>query len=368
MELKHNLSPLMNTIKIGTMPELFTEKVMASLSQMEFHTVSYFGDAEQLLELLKEDRVDIILTSKKFVTPGIEYVRFMQESFVVVAPYETVVPDFTHLKDMECWLSEQRWISYGLELPIIRKYWKEFFKKGPLINPVHVIPSLPLILRAIEEGAGISLLPTYMLKNQKVKKPRWKFVFEHMTVHNDLLIGIKSKHKHVPVINEFIKCLCEQNKHKIKELTGIGATNEYAQLIIDSYERLTGKMLLGEKAMPGKEFDQLYHAGLVVLTHGREADPVLHFGNLAAQELWEMDWSTFIGTPSRWTTEPVEREERERFLSLAGDNGFIDNYTGIRISSTGRRFYVIEATVWNLIDEKGNNHGQAAAFRKYRYV
>ncbi|SDX89714.1 DNA-binding transcriptional regulator, LysR family [Paenibacillus sp. CF384] len=371
MELKHNLSPLRNTIRIGTTPELFAEIVMASLSQMEWNIVSYFGDTEQLLELLKEERVDVILTPRKFVTPGIEYVRLMQESFVVVAPYETVVPEFTHLKDMESWLSEQRWISYGLELPIIRRYWKEMFKKGPLINPTHVIPSMPLILKAIEEGVGISLLPVHMLKDQETTKPRWKLVFEHMTIHNDLLIGIKSKQKHVLVINDFIKCLCEHHKNHSndsKELVGIGATNEYARLIIDSYERLTGRMLLDEKAMPGNEFNQLYHAPVVVLSHGPEADPILNYSNLAAQELWEMDWSAFMGTPSRWTTEALDREERDGLFRAVDEHGYVDNYTGIRISSTGRRFYVEQATVWNLIDERGVKHGQAAAFREYRYI
>ena len=151
-------------------------------------------------------------------------------------------------------------------------------------------------------------------------------------------------------------------------LTGIGATNEHARLIIASYERLTGKKLLDEEPMPGEEFDRLYHNPFVVLSHGLEADPVLNFGNLAAQAQWEMDWSTFTRTPSRLTAEPMEREERSRFLQTVDEQGFVDNYTGIRISSTGRRFYILQATVWNLIDENGHNHGQAATFRACRYL
>ncbi|NBD24829.1 LysR family transcriptional regulator [Paenibacillus glycinis] len=212
MGLKLHQSPTMQTIRIGTTQELFTEKVMAHLSCMEWNTITYFGESDQLLELLKEDRVDIILTTRKYMTPGIEYVRLMEEKFVVVAPSDTVVPEFKQQKDMESWLSEQRWISYGLELPIIRRYWKEFFKKGPLINPVHVIPSMNLILKAIGEGAGVSLLPTYMLECPQAAGGGWKTVFEHMTVRNDLLIGFKSKHKHALVINDFIKCVSERKE------------------------------------------------------------------------------------------------------------------------------------------------------------
>ncbi|MCM3629816.1 MEKHLA domain-containing protein [Paenibacillus glycanilyticus] len=153
------------------------------------------------------------------------------------------------------------------------------------------------------------------------------------------------------------------------KLTGIGATNEHARLIIESYERLTGKKLIeGEEAVPGKELEWLYQLPFVVLSHGREPDPVLNFGNLTAQKLWEMDWATFTDTPSRLTAEPMERGERDRFLRIVDEQGFVDNYTGIRISSTGIRFYIVNATVWNLIDENGNNHGQAATFQEHKYI
>ncbi|MBO7745404.1 LysR family transcriptional regulator [Paenibacillus sp. MWE-103] len=212
MELKSHLSPAMKTIKIGTTHELFTESVMAHLSGMEWNTVTYFGDADHLLELLKEDRVDIVITDKKLATPGIEYVRLMEERFVLVAPPDTAVPEFARTEEMERWLTEQRWISYGLELPIIRRYWKEFFNTGPVINPVHVIPSLHLILRAVAEGAGVSLLPTYLLKQPGAAERRWRTLFEHMLVRNELLIGFKSKHKHVLDINAFIKHIRERNE------------------------------------------------------------------------------------------------------------------------------------------------------------
>jgi hypothetical protein len=151
-------------------------------------------------------------------------------------------------------------------------------------------------------------------------------------------------------------------------ITGIGTINAHARLIIDSYERLTGKKLLEEEPLPGTEFEELYHIPFIVLSHGREQDPLLNFGNLAAQKLWDMDWDTFTQTPSRLTAEPMEREARDNFLRIVNEQDFIDNYTGIRISSSGRRFYIVDTTVWNLIDENGHNHGQAATFREYRYI
>jgi hypothetical protein len=150
--------------------------------------------------------------------------------------------------------------------------------------------------------------------------------------------------------------------------TGAGATDEHARLIINSYRRWTGKSLLDEATESVKEFDQLFHAPIVILSHGLETDPILNFGNRTALELWEMDWETFTHTPSSLTAEPMEREERAKFLKAVNEKGYVDNYTGVRISSTGRRFYIMRATVWNLTDENGIIRGQAATFREHRFI
>jgi hypothetical protein len=43
-------------------------------------------------------------------------------------------------------------------------------------------------------------------------------------------------------------------------------------------------------------------------------------------------------------------------------HGFIENYSGIRISKRGRRFRIDKATVFNLLDPAGHYLGQAATF------
>ena len=48
--------------------------------------------------------------------------------------------------------------------------------------------------------------------------------------------------------------------------------------------------------------------------------------------------------------------------------GFIDDYSGIRISKMGRRFRIEQATVWNLLDEHKNHAGQAALFSQWEFL
>lgn len=113
---------------------------------------------------------------------------------------------------------------------------------------------------------------------------------------------------------------------------------------------------------------QVFHAPFVLVSHGTEADPVLNYGNQTALSLWEMSWEELTRTPSRLTAEAPNREERARLLAAVTARGFIDDYSGIRISKNGRRFRIAQATVWNLLDEHGQYCGQAARFADWKWL
>jgi hypothetical protein len=81
-----------------------------------------------------------------------------------------------------------------------------------------------------------------------------------------------------------------------------------------------------------------------------------------------MSWAELTRTPSRLTAEAPNREERARLLAAVTQRGFIDDYSGVRISKTGRRFRFARATVWNLISETGRPGGQAALFDRWEFL
>ena len=93
----------------------------------------------------------------------------------------------------------------------------------------------------------------------------------------------------------------------------------------------------------------------------------MNYGNAAALALWELGWEEFTRTPSRQTAEAPLREERARLLAAVTAHGFIDDYSGIRISKSGRRFRIAQATVWNLA-AAGQPYGQAALFSKWEFL
>ena len=141
-----------------------------------------------------------------------------------------------------------------------------------------------------------------------------------------------------------------------------------AQIIARSLKGWTGRELLPGNFSPAELAGEIFHAPFVLVSHGTEADPVLNYGNAAALALWEMPWGEFTRTPSRFTAEAPNREERSCLLGAVTARGFIGDYSGIRISKTGRRFHISQATVWNLIDEHGNYTGQAAMFSRYELL
>ncbi|RFC47631.1 MAG: MEKHLA domain-containing protein [Verrucomicrobia bacterium] len=138
-----------------------------------------------------------------------------------------------------------------------------------------------------------------------------------------------------------------------------------ASRILSSYRHWLGRELVERGRNSLEDARELWHASVVVVSHGSEADPLLNYANRQAQALWESDLSGLAGLPSRFTAEPMERAEREAMLKRTEAFGYVDDYRGIRISRLGRRFEIIKAVVWNVLDERGRPAGQAAAFDQW---
>lgn len=109
-------------------------------------------------------------------------------------------------------------------------------------------------------------------------------------------------------------------------------------------------------------------APFVLLSHNTDADPIFTYGNQQALILFEREWETLTQLPSRYSAEALLREEREHLLQTVNRQGYIDNYAGVRISSSGRRFLIRQAIVWNLRDAQGSYAGQAAYFDLWKYL
>ncbi|WP_442678278.1 MEKHLA domain-containing protein [Sphingomonas sp. ASY06-1R] len=136
-------------------------------------------------------------------------------------------------------------------------------------------------------------------------------------------------------------------------------------LLNASYARLLGD---GPLAM-GHDADWLYHgAPFPVLAHNTDPDPLFIYANRAAQTLFGYDWDAFIGLPSRLSAAPADRAERARLFEEVARQGFSTAYSGTRVTKSGRRFRIEQAAIWQLRDEQGRLHGEAAKIGTWRDI
>lgn len=145
---------------------------------------------------------------------------------------------------------------------------------------------------------------------------------------------------------------------------------QWGDLLVDSFERALQRPLLDQNSLNQQAswIEALYEAPFALVSHGTEDDPVFNFANCSALDLFEMDWASFTKLPSRKSAQAVERAERARLLEQVDKLGYIADYSGVRISASGRRFVIEQAVVWNVLDEFGKYCGQAAVFSEWHYL
>jgi hypothetical protein len=141
---------------------------------------------------------------------------------------------------------------------------------------------------------------------------------------------------------------------------------DHVALVRRSYHHLTGLDLIDPGLTDRDAARALFEAPFALLSHDTRPDPILTYGNRTVLQLFEIDWGQLTAMPSRYTAEAPDRAERERLLQAVRNRGYIDDYHGVRVAASGRRFSIAGARVWNLVDKGGLCLGQAATFAHWR--
>lgn len=135
--------------------------------------------------------------------------------------------------------------------------------------------------------------------------------------------------------------------------------------LITSYASLTGRTLLPTDMPAHEAAEWLYaEAPFALLAHDAGDDPRFVYANQFAQRCFERSWSELVGLPSRLSAETPDRAERAEMLARVAARGFARGYRGVRVAKSGRRFWIEDGTVWNVLDAAGMRIGQAALFAR----
>ena len=147
-----------------------------------------------------------------------------------------------------------------------------------------------------------------------------------------------------------------------------GFLAEHIDRLLLSYARLLGHALIDFPGSGEARAEAIYNADFAVLSSGLEPDPLFNYANRTALGLFELDWSQLLATPARESAESENQAKREQLMQQVRAHGYIEDYAGVRVSASGRLFMIECATVWNVVDDDGCYHGQAAMFPRWRDV
>ncbi|MGX5695852.1 LysR family transcriptional regulator [Agromyces soli] len=151
------------TIDLGGAAEFLSEVVAPRLDEVaggsDVALRMRFGLAEPLLDELASGAIDLVISSVRPVQRGLSAVPLYDEEFVLVA-----APAW---RDDERPLDTIPVLAYGDELPIVRRYWRSVFGHRPDgLTLRAVLPDLRAIRAALVAGAGMSVLPRYLVERE----------------------------------------------------------------------------------------------------------------------------------------------------------------------------------------------------------
>jgi len=200
-------------IRLGSPSDFFNKKILFHLGEDNSIFRVSFGNAQQLLDKLERRKIDIVIATKKeSYNKAIEYKKLFVEKFVLIQSTKSSssLKDFTNkysTAPSESLLQQQNWISYDTDLPIIRRFWREVFQTRPAITPSIIIPNLSIILNAIEEDKGISVLPSYICQ-EAIDAGRVEVIATlNKNISNDIFISYRKEDIKKPNISGFVNTL-----------------------------------------------------------------------------------------------------------------------------------------------------------------
>lgn len=194
------------TIRLGAPLEYFKERMAPRLAAMDERLLVTLGKTAELLDLLEEHLLDVVIATQHRSRRGLQFVHLETEVFWLVggakaslsAPWDDPGAVRTELEGHE-------WISYGEELPIIRRFWLESFGERPAITARIVVPDLHAICALVERGAGISVLPSYLVE-QRVDAGRMKRLWAPpRNVQNEIWLVYRTADRSDAAIGRFVQ-------------------------------------------------------------------------------------------------------------------------------------------------------------------
>lgn len=211
-EFKRTVLNKAPSIRFGTPSELFSDYLAEHIGEQEdLHLTVEYGLADSLTEKLINHDLDIaIITRQSKSEDSLTYKPLFTESFMIVCNINMDTEAFDNLvtaNDLtgaEKWLKTQKWYAYDNNLPLIRRFWRESFKKRPILKLHAVMPDNDAILKAVSNSNGLAV-SSDLIAGKALEKNLVKVLWKGASIATNTLYLAYNKNKIQPQYVEQIK-------------------------------------------------------------------------------------------------------------------------------------------------------------------
>ncbi len=186
---------------IGVPLEFYQDKLIQKVQDFPFRLSLIYGTTAALARKFHEAKIDAMIATHKITMPSVTHHPIFSESFWLVAPANMEIP--SNLS--RSWIIKQKWISYDAKLSIIRKYFQATYNIKPAIAPTLISPNLHAILKSVEEGLGISVLPDYLCENSLKERKIILLDKPNPPITNQLYFVYKTNHRESLLVKSILK-------------------------------------------------------------------------------------------------------------------------------------------------------------------
>lgn len=165
------------SLNIGMCSEMFQLIIEPEIPKLDFDLVARFGAHTDLIKDLNNGILDLVITPKKQNEKKslVEYIPFSKERIVLIAGNKTNVTKIQkHIKSknlskLEAELLQNVWYSSSNEMEHFRRFWFENFNKKPAFKPNYILPNITSIIRCLNNGNGLALVPDFLCQEQIIR-------------------------------------------------------------------------------------------------------------------------------------------------------------------------------------------------------
>lgn len=186
--------------RLGSSPEYFHEFALDRLAPLDLELVVDLGSEQALLAAVETGALDAALTR---IVPGraLAHRPLGEQPFVLIARADA--PPLPS-DDLAARLNALAWVSYSEERPATRRFFAQTLGARFAATPRLVVPDLRSVVRAVELGVGVSIVPAYAcrraieegrlrrLLDPDLPPERWTIAYRNLDADRESLRAVAS--------------------------------------------------------------------------------------------------------------------------------------------------------------------------------